>query len=564
MNAGGGGEGWGGTRDANPALDAFASERAVHRPSDGGEPASAAALCALEAARVALAEVRAVLPRLGGAELARVMGLADSVRAEASATQVLVTTEAAHRGEFTSARRGVGSAHEWVREHAPSMRQAGAGQLAAFATEVAHCTPAGAWSTSGPKAGAFSDPDRPEGVVWARVVTGEVGVPLAIAALTEMSRLRDRLQPEAAPTVATAILDHGVRHGVHEAKKVRPRLLAMFGLPDELDRDQERLRSAAHLSSPRVSDGDVTGYDLALTPEQSAVLEAALGPLSRPQPDPETGVLDPRGAGQRRAEALVEICRRHVAAEGDDRGPAGASTALHVAMSLDDLRRSLGLSDGAPDDLTHDGGPASSAWAAGVPGCGVVLGSRAAGTLLSAGTVRRLACDADVIPVVLGADGEVLDVGRAARLFTRGQRRALTHRDGGCSWPGCDAPAAWVRAHHVIHWVDGGRSDLGNAALLCQRHHTFVHDKRLIATVHPPDEDGRSVTWDTSPGSYDRALPARLASMRRSGERRRADRRRDAERRRRDLDVGGRDPWVEAWVFDEDAVDELERVHFAA
>ncbi|MDT0212454.1 DUF222 domain-containing protein [Rothia sp. ARF10] len=545
-----------------------------------------AALRALEAARVAIAGVRAVLPRLSGHELARAMGLADAVKSQASATQVLVTTEAAHRGEFVSARRGLGSAHEWVREHAPSMRQAGAGQLAAFATEVAHCTPAGAWSAAGPRAGAYADPERAEGVVWARVVTGEIGVPLATAALTEVARLRDRLEPDTVPTVATAILDHGARCGAHDAKSVRSRLLAMYGLPDELDRHQGRLRKAAHLSSPQVHDGDVTGYDLALTPEQSAILEAALGPLSRPQPDPETGVFDPRGAGQRRAEALAEICRRHVATEGDERGPAGASTALHVTMSLDDLRRSLGLTEGARRDgyvASHGRGDAfvpsrgrgdafgptevtapTPVAVAGVPGCGVVLGSRAAGTLLSAGTVRRLACDADVIPVVLGAQGEVLDVGRAARLFTRAQRRALTHRDGGCTWPGCDAPAAWVRAHHVVHWVDGGRSDIDNAALLCQRHHTHVHDQRLVATVHPPDEDGRSVTWDTSPGSYDLALPQRLAALRRSDERRRSDRRRDAERRRRALDTGGPDPWADAWVFDEDAADEFDRLHHPA
>ncbi|MFW5473031.1 DUF222 domain-containing protein [Knoellia sp. CPCC 206450] len=554
-------------RDANPALDAMpAGGQLPGVPSGGsardGATEGSAALEALEAARAALARVCAVLPRLSGDELARAMGLADAVKSKASATQVLVTTEAAHRGEFVSARRGLGSAHEWVREHAPSTRQAGAGQLAAFATEVAHCTPAGAWSTAGPSAGAYADPERAEGVVWARVVTGEVGVALATAALTEVARLHDRLEPEAVPTVATAILDHGVRFGAHEAKRVRARLLAMYGFPDELDRDQGRLRKAAHLSSPQVQDGDVSGYDLALTPEQSAVLEAALGPLSRPQPDPETGVFDPRGAGQRRAEALVEICRRHVGAEGDDRGPAGAPTALHVTMSLEDLRRALSQSAGAGSaELDASGGESGRA---GVPGCGVVLGSRAAGTLLSAGTVRRLACDADVIPVVLGAHGEVLDVGRAARLFTRGQRRALTHRDGGCTWPGCDAPAAWVRAHHLVHWVDGGRSDLGNAALLCQRHHTHVHDRRLIATVHPPDEDGRSVTWDISPGSYDLALPHRLDALRRSQERRRADRRRDAERRRRALDTGGRDPWDDAWVFDEDVADEFDRLHHPA
>ena len=65
----------------------------------------------------------------------------------------------------------------------------------------------------------------------------------------------------------------------------------------------------------------------------------------------------------------------------------------------------------------------------------------------------------------------------------------------------------WARAHHVLHWVDGGRSDVDNAALLCQRHHSTVHDRRLWADVQRrPDEMGRYVVWDMHHGSYDRHL----------------------------------------------------------
>jgi HNH endonuclease len=118
-----------------------------------------------------------------------------------------------------------------------------------------------------------------------------------------------------------------------------------------------------------------------------------------------------------------------------------------------------------------------------------------------------LACDAALIPHVLGTAGEDLDLGRVVRLFTRAQRRRLLRRDRGCTYPGCTAPAAWSRAHHVIHWLDGGRSDMDNAALLCQRHHTFVHKRRLVATVRAaPDEQGQYVVWDLSEGSYDRHL----------------------------------------------------------
>ncbi|MEO7269719.1 MAG: HNH endonuclease signature motif containing protein, partial [Knoellia sp.] len=199
-------------------------------------------------------------------------------------------------------------------------------------------------------------------------------------------------------------------------------------------------------------------------------------------------------------------------------------------------------------------------------GCGRVMVSRAQATILGPAIVRQHACDADIIPIVLGSDGEILDVGRGVRLFTRGQRRALWHRDGTCTYPGCDMPAGWVQAHHLIHWVDGGPSDLANAALLCQRHHTQVHEQRLIAAVHPPGETGSCVTWDLTPGSYDRELPARLTTIRREQAKKRATgQQRAAERAH--LDTGPPDPWmyeppehviwawVEEWMAEAEALE---------
>lgn len=529
-----------------------------HRTEGVSDPGSVRD--ALGVARSAVTGVREVLHKLSGAELAEFMSLVDDLKSQASAAQVVIATEAAHRGEFTFARRGEGSAHEWVREHAPSLRQGGAGQLASFAADVAHATPDGQWSTKGPAAGAFADPERAEGVTWARVVTGEIGVQLAQTALSEITRLADRLNPDAIPTVAKAILDHGFEWGARDAKRIRTRLLAEHGLDGELEDKQRRLRTAAHLSQPQVSDGDITEYRMGLTPEQSAALEAVLGPLSKLVPDPGTGVFDERSNGQRRAEALMTIVTGHAALDGEGAGPAAASTALHVTICLADLFRLLDL----PDDGTTGCVPSRTNAFGQQAGAGVVTGSTASGTLLSPGDVRRLACDADIIPVVLGADGEVLDVGRAARLFTKGQRRALWHRDRGCTWPGCTSPAAWARAHHVIHWADGGRSDLSNAALLCQRHHTHVHDRRLVATVHPPDEHGRSVTWDIASGSYDRALPSRLAQLRADSNRRRDLRRTDARTRRLALDTGGPDRWRGTDPDEDDFIDALMSAHEAA
>ncbi|MGL5849902.1 MAG: DUF222 domain-containing protein, partial [Phycicoccus sp.] len=270
-----------------------------------------------------------------------------------------------------------------------------------------------------------------------------------------------------------------------------------------LDRLQERLVSSAYLSTSRVRSMEVTEYALAMTPAQAAVLEAAIGPRSAPAPNEQTGEPDLRPAGQRRVEALTEVISRSVAVDVDEHagadGAAGSPVALHVTIPLADLH------DTITGPRTTEVGAGEVG--AGEVGAGEVLGSLATGTLLGPGQLRRIACDAVLIPYVLGSAGEILDQGTAVRLFTKAQRRRLTMRDKVCTYPGCSAPASWCEAHHVRWWEHHGSSDLDNGALLCRRHHTVVHQRRLWATVRKrPDEQGRYVTWDLTPGSYDSAL----------------------------------------------------------
>jgi hypothetical protein len=97
------------------------------------------------------------------------------------------------------------------------------------------------------------------------------------------------------------------------------------------------------------------------------------------------------------------------------------------------------------------------------------------GPNISAETARRMSCDACVCGVLLRENLEVLDLGRTQRLPNRAQRRALMVRDGGCRFPGC-TERRYVEAHHVAHWIDGGRTDLVNLLLLCWRHHHAVHE----------------------------------------------------------------------------------------
>jgi hypothetical protein len=185
---------------------------------------------------------------------------------------------------------------------------------------------------------------------------------------------------------------------------------------------------------------------------------------------------------QRRGDALVTVCRRAVSTPPTVT-PSGAKATVLVTINLNDLR--------------HRTRP------------GILVGGVDAGTLLGPETVRRLACDAALIPVILDTDGQLLRLGRTRRTFTSAQIRALWLRDRHCTFPGCRAPATWTDAHHLRHWVDGGDTDLTNATLLCERHHTIVHRDRLHATLTTADsttETGPRVVWDRRPGSYDQAL----------------------------------------------------------
>lgn len=102
-------------------------------------------------------------------------------------------------------------------------------------------------------------------------------------------------------------------------------------------------------------------------------------------------------------------------------------------------------------------------------------GSTAHGRPISAANIRRMACNADLLPAVLGTSGELLDLGRESRSFTKAQRKALALRDRGCTVPGCHRAAATCEAHHVKPWLEGGETSVQNGALLCLFHHLQVH-----------------------------------------------------------------------------------------
>jgi hypothetical protein len=192
-----------------------------------------------------------------------------------------------------------------------------------------------------------------------------------------------------------------------------------------------------------------------------AALRSALEPLAK-----RSGAHDHRKRDRRLADALVDLSM-HALETGLVPLTASQRTHLQVTTSLETL---LGLPGAPAADMEFS-----------LP--------------ISSKTVERLACDCSVTRILLGSDSTVIDVGRAKRVVSGPMRKALNARDCRCTWPGCNRPASWSSAHHLVHWIRGGSTDLSNLALLCYRHHGLVHegnwqlvraDDGRMLTVPPP------------------------------------------------------------------------------
>lgn len=236
------------------------------------------------------------------------------------------------------------------------------------------------------------------------------------------------------------------------------RALRLLKPAEVLERDESRGQRGRSLHSLPWRSG-MTEYRFVVEPEAAAIVDAAVSALSAP--DPEDGTPDLRSAARRRADALLQIIQRGVSAPG--KTPRTEKAQVMVTIGYDELCEQI-------------------------RGAGVTM----TGQVLSPETVRRIACDAAIIPAVLGSDGQIIEIGHLSRLFKIWQLWIMWLRDGGCSYPGCTIPPQWCHAHHIKHWINGGRTDVSNGALLCQRHHTHVHQRGLTATV-----TATGVTWHT-------------------------------------------------------------------
>ena len=411
---------------------------------------------AVEAACAAMEGLAGELWNAQGEELASLMELFDRVGELAAAGRFAVVAEAVDRGEVGgSTGGGTAGLQRWVRDHAPSLRAGGSAAVVTVVEAAQH-----------PRFAAVK-----EAVTDAAVPVGN-----AACVVEEYRRIAHRLKPEAKEPVLTELVERAKVGTRTEIRRLRPALIARYGVDGEFQCDQDRIHEATSLSQPHGDGSGLYEYRMVADGEAKAALEAAIQALSAPRP--ADGEPDQRPSRQRRFEALLEVVRRGVASA--DGVPTTPKAQLMVTMDLPDLLARTGA--------------------------GTVLGSSVTGDLIGPETVRRIACGAGVTPVVLSGKGEILDLGRAQRLFSAAQIRALWLRDQHCTYPGCTVPASWSDAHHLWHWADGGPTDLDFAALTCDRHHTVIHRKGLHGHVL----DGK-VVWDLTPGSYDHWLRQRQA-----------------------------------------------------
>ncbi|GAB2983504.1 HNH endonuclease signature motif containing protein [Nocardioides montaniterrae] len=241
--------------------------------------------------------------------------------------------------------------------------------------------------------------------------------------------------------------------GPRELRTLGDRILAVVApeIADEadakaLEREERSARVKTSLRFKRLGDG-ITRIIGQVPDAVAARLETYLDAFSSPRIS--TGERLPRSnrLGQAFCALLEHLDPTKLSAHGGD------TTTVMVTVTLDDLRR----------DLATAG----------------VIGSLDGDLRITADEARRLACTAKIIPVVLGGKGEILNLGRARRLYSPAQHKALRLRDKQCRAEGCSIPATWCEAHHSHPWSQGGKTDLADGVLLCSHHHHVAHDARM-------------------------------------------------------------------------------------
>ncbi|WP_214368699.1 HNH endonuclease signature motif containing protein [Pseudonocardia sp. H11422] len=215
--------------------------------------------------------------------------------------------------------------------------------------------------------------------------------------------------------------------------------------PEPDDRPPAPVNELHLTRNPNGTGGKIKGRfdDATMFDAIAAVIDAHANPL--------TGD-DDRTAAQRQAEALADVCT-YVLDHGDVPDCGGHRPHLNVLIRLEDLENRCRAA------VLDFGGTSSPE------------------------SLRLLACDAAVVPIVLDGTGQPLDVGRLTRTIPDGLRRAVAARDRGCAHPGCNRPPSWCEVHHIREWHNGGETKVDNLVMLCRVHHRQIHHSEWIVRI---------------------------------------------------------------------------------
>ena len=292
------------------------------------------------------------------------------------------------------------------------------------------------------------------GVLAAALLAGAVSRPQAEVIAGALDELPATVEPDLRARAEAHLVEQAAEFGPRELRVLGGRILDVIAPEVAEDHERRALEAAEQRARRRMR---VTRRELGdglvritadLPTLHADLLLTHLHAFASPRREHATG--DSRGAeavspsaAQRRSAACSNGSRRACVPE-----QGGSAATLVVTIDQEKLARDLGVA------------------------------RLSTGTAISVGEARRLACGAGILPMVLGGTSQPLDVGRTKRFHTPAMRKALAVRDRECRASGCDIPAAWCEAHHVIPWAESrGPTNVDDGLLLCSFHHHRAHDR---------------------------------------------------------------------------------------
>ncbi|WP_137292944.1 HNH endonuclease signature motif containing protein [Nocardioides dongxiaopingii] len=256
------------------------------------------------------------------------------------------------------------------------------------------------------------------------------------------------------------LVGEAVHHDAHDLKTLGRRILETLD-PDQADEHEARLLEAEEARARKRTaltmwdDGEGLAHGRFTLPSaQASMLRKALTAIAAPKhvraTDGAGSYEHERPTPERLGQAFCEYVERYPTDQLPTMG--GVNATVVVTMTLDALHG------------------------------GLAAAHLDTGAALAPDQARRLACEAGIIPAVLGGQGQVLDLGRRRRFHSPAQRLAITLEQRHCQHPACTTPAAYCHTHHAVPWSEGGRTDTRDAVLLCPFHH---HQTHATGDTHP-------------------------------------------------------------------------------